>query len=224
MTAPAEPPPPIARLRREPQQERSRERLQRALDAADRLLAAEGVEALTTTRIAREAGISVGSLYQYVPDREAIVDALAARFLEQFEALMETVVAAAADERWDDPAAVVMEAFVARWRAEPGYRALWLGRHLTPQLQEADRRNKRVLADGARRILVAQGHAVDGDELARKCWTAVLCADALLHDAFRLDPDGDPATLAEAVVLLRAYLDTAERPAVPPPTPAGATP
>ncbi|MCK9249552.1 MAG: TetR family transcriptional regulator [Solirubrobacteraceae bacterium] len=163
---------------------------------------------MTTTRIAREAGTSVGSLYRYFPDRDAIVSALALRFLDAFEDLMDEVVAAASRERWDDPAAVLLDAFVARWRAEPGYRALWLGRHLTPPLLDADRENNRILADGIRRILVAQGHADDGEDTARRCLVAVLCADAVLHEAFRIDPDGDPRLLEDATVLLRSYLAT----------------
>ncbi|MGE4426205.1 MAG: TetR family transcriptional regulator [Solirubrobacteraceae bacterium] len=212
MSHPSQRATPLAGLRRQPQQERSRRRLQEALDAADRLVAREGVAALTTTRIAQEAGISVGALYQWFPDRDAIVSALALRFIDAFEDLMDEVVAAASAQRWDDPAAVLLQAFVARWRAEPGYRALWLGRHLTPPLLDADRENNRLLADGVRRILVAQGHAEDGEETARHCWVAVLCADAVLQEAFRVDPDGDPRLLDDATVLLRSYLATFARP------------
>ncbi len=70
---------------RVPKQARSRALMQRVLDAAEGLLASEGVEALTTTRIAAEADVAVGSLYQYFPDKGAIVDALATRYLDEFE-------------------------------------------------------------------------------------------------------------------------------------------
>src|SRR3954447_25159346 len=63
--------------RRVPRQARAREKLARVLEAADRLLAEEGVEALTTTRVAAAAGVSVGALYQYLPDRDAITEPLA---------------------------------------------------------------------------------------------------------------------------------------------------
>jgi AcrR family transcriptional regulator len=54
------------------------------LKAADRLLAAEGTDALTTTRVAAEAGVSIGALYQYLPDRDAILHALADRYLTRW--------------------------------------------------------------------------------------------------------------------------------------------
>src|SRR4051794_41358125 len=73
--------PATERLRRVPQQGRSREKVRRVLDAADELLAREGAGALVTTRVAGEAGIAVGSVYAYFPDKEAIVEALALRDL-----------------------------------------------------------------------------------------------------------------------------------------------
>ena len=85
------PPLDVPRLRRVPRQARSRERLARMLDAAEELLVAEGPGALTTTRVASAAGVSVGSLYQYLPDKEAIVEALAGRYLAEFEGLMEAL-------------------------------------------------------------------------------------------------------------------------------------
>ena len=76
------------RLRNAPRQARSRERLRRVLDAADEVLAAEGPEAFTTTRLAEVAGVSIGSVYRFFPDKEAIVEALAVRYWSDFEDLV----------------------------------------------------------------------------------------------------------------------------------------
>jgi AcrR family transcriptional regulator len=209
-------------LRREPQQARSRARLAGLVDAAEALLVREGPDALSTTRIAAEAGVSVGSLYQYFPDKAAIVDAVAHRYLGDFEELMEDLAGQARPGRWDDPVDALVDAFAKRYAARPGYRALWLGRHLSDELRAADRRNKEVLADGVRRVLVAAGALADGPGAALACRAAVLAADALLQEAFRLDAQGDPDLLDEAKQLLRAYLGaSADR--FPPPTHAGET-
>jgi AcrR family transcriptional regulator len=194
-------------LRRSPQQARSRARIARVLDAAERLLVAEGVDALRTGRIAGVAGVSVGSLYQYFPDGGAIVDALARRYLAEFEALMDALAERALSEGWGDLVGTLIEAFAERYRAEPRYRALWFGRGLSEEALAADRRNKRTLADGVRRVLVGRGLARDGAALERACLAAVLTADALLQEAFRTDPNGDPALLAEAKAILRRYLE-----------------
>ena len=200
-------PPAGATTRRIPRQRRSRERVERALDAADRLLAAEGADALSTTRIARAAGMSVGSLYQYFPDTGAIAAAIARRHMDAFEELMEQTVERAAVERWEDPVGALVDLFAGRYRDEPGYRALWFGRHLTPELREADRRNKLALAAGLRRVIVALGLARDDARAVTISEAAVHACDALLQEAFRRDPAGDRALLDEAKTMLRGYLD-----------------
>jgi AcrR family transcriptional regulator len=70
------PKPPDRSPRKQPQQRRSREMQARILDASLRVLRDEGALGFTTTRVADEAGISVGSLYQYFPNKHALVAAL----------------------------------------------------------------------------------------------------------------------------------------------------
>lgn len=182
--------------------------MQRVLDASEELLASEGVEALTTTRIATEADVSVGSLYQYFPDKGAIVDALAGRYLDEFEGLMAHLAERAAADGWRGEELVdrLIDAYADRYRREPGYRALWFGRHLSEELREADRRNKTALADGVRRILVEGGIVRDVKGVRTACFAAVLCADALLVEAFQQNPRGEPALLGEAKRILRNHL------------------
>ena len=62
--------------RKQPQQERSRRMRARILEASLRVLRDEGPLGFTTTRVADAAGISVGSLYQYFPNKHALVMAL----------------------------------------------------------------------------------------------------------------------------------------------------
>jgi len=182
--------------------------MQRVLDAGEELLASEGVEALTTTRIAAEADVAVGSLYQYFPDKAAIVDALAARYLEEFEGLMGELAERAGREGWaaDDMVDRLIDAYADRYRREPGYRALWFGRHLSEELREADRRNKAALAEGVRQILTGTGVVRNTKGLRTACFAAVLTADALLVEAFQQDPKGEPALLGEAKRILRCHL------------------
>ena len=68
------------RLARAPQQERGRQRVDQILDAAEQVLAAEGVGGTSMQMIAERAGSSVGSLYHFFPNKDAIVEALGARY------------------------------------------------------------------------------------------------------------------------------------------------
>ena len=68
-------------LRRRPIQHRGDTRLQAVLDAAELVIAEVGVEAATTNAIAARAGSGMGSLYRFFPNKQAIVDALAERYM-----------------------------------------------------------------------------------------------------------------------------------------------
>jgi len=70
------------KMRRQPQQVRSQERVKQILDVAEQLFLEVGYEAATTRAIAACSGVSVGSLYQFFPDKEAILKALAVRYLQ----------------------------------------------------------------------------------------------------------------------------------------------
>ena len=75
---------PQPRLRRQPQQERGQQRVDAILDAAEAAFGAVGYEAATTNQIAAGAGISIGSIYQFFTNKEAILQAVAARYAEGF--------------------------------------------------------------------------------------------------------------------------------------------
>ena len=203
---PIDPDPAALPLRRTPRQTRSRQKLARVLEAADRLLVAEGAEALTTTRVAAEAGVSVGALYQYLPDRAAIVDTLAEGYLARLETLMDSFLDRASRETWPDPVAVLVDAFANLYRSEPGLRALWFGHHLTERTREADRVHKHVMAVGVHRILVAQKLLPDNPAAATACHTAFLAADAVIQQAFRTDADGAADLLEHLKIMLGSYL------------------
>lgn len=78
---------------RRPRQNRSLYKVELIFEAALRLLEAEGLGGLTTNAIAAAAGVSIGTLYQYFPNKAAILDALADR---EMAALSDRVLAAVA--------------------------------------------------------------------------------------------------------------------------------
>lgn len=90
--APSAPTASSAPLRRVPQQDRGQRRVDRLLEAAAEVIAEVGVDAATTNAIAARAETSVGSLYQFFPNKDAIVQALAARYATAFEQLKDRVV------------------------------------------------------------------------------------------------------------------------------------
>jgi AcrR family transcriptional regulator len=75
-------PPTSASPRKAPRQERSRRTVERILDAAARIFHEQGYTAATTNDIADEAEVSIGSLYQYFPNKDAVLVALTRRHIE----------------------------------------------------------------------------------------------------------------------------------------------
>lgn len=81
------------RIRREPRQHRSRETVRAVLEAVPRILQRDGVDGLTTNHIAETAGVSIGSLYQYFPDKTAIFTALHDRHVDDVHRVFEQTLA-----------------------------------------------------------------------------------------------------------------------------------
>jgi AcrR family transcriptional regulator len=77
--------------RNQPKQSRSRATVNVILEAMIRVLDQEGYEAATTTRVAEVAGVSIGTLYQYFSNRDAILDALQDRELTRAWEFMEAM-------------------------------------------------------------------------------------------------------------------------------------
>jgi AcrR family transcriptional regulator len=69
--------------RRNPQQDRAKETISAIFEATARILEREGRRALNTNSIAERAGVSIGTLYQYFPNKEAILIAMAREQIER---------------------------------------------------------------------------------------------------------------------------------------------
>ncbi|MCP2326338.1 AcrR family transcriptional regulator [Hamadaea flava] len=193
-------------LRRVPVQGRSVARVQRMLDACAELVDEVGYEGLTTTLLAERAGVAIGSVYQFFPDKRAIVQALTLRNVEAYLArLAERIPAGELDDWWDGVDAAIEE-YITLHRTVPGFRTLHFGDVVDVHLIDAERDNNEVIADHLAELLVLYHSVPDRPRLRFALVIAVEAADALIKLAFRRQPDGDDAVLVEAKALVREYL------------------
>jgi AcrR family transcriptional regulator len=103
--------------RKRPVQARSEATVGTLLDASIQVLLAVGYRKLTTTRVAERAGVSVGSLYQYFPNRQALIAAVVERYLAEVFASIEASCRPLAGGRLEDIATGLVDAFVlAKWK------------------------------------------------------------------------------------------------------------
>jgi AcrR family transcriptional regulator len=201
----------VGTVRRMPVQRRSVERFERMLDACAQLLDEVGYDDLTTSQVAKRAGVPIGTLYQFFDGKAALTRALARRNLDLFlDRLHARFADAPAVETWADAACVVMAEFVAMKRDVPGFAAVDFGdtrpgKHF---LLDAEREleNNQVVAERLKRLGLEDLDLPDTPDLGRALLIAVEAADSVLRLAFRYGPDGDPDLIAEAENLLRGYL------------------
>jgi AcrR family transcriptional regulator len=86
---------PATKPRKHASQERSRATVDALIEATARILVREGFDSASTNRIAEQAGVSVGSLYQYFPGKEALVAAVIARHKQDLMRVVRGVLAEA---------------------------------------------------------------------------------------------------------------------------------
>ena len=193
-------------LRRVPVQGRSVARVQRMLDACAELIDEVGYDGLSTTLLAERAGVAIGSVYQFFPDKRAIVQALTLRNVEAYLAKLAERIPAGELSHWSDGVDGAIEEYIELHRSVPGFRTLHFGDVVDVHLIDPDRDNNAVIADHLADLLVHYHGAPDSTELRFALTISVEAADALIKLAFRRHPDGDTAVLAEAKRLVHGYL------------------
>jgi AcrR family transcriptional regulator len=176
------------------------------LNCCAELLDEVGYDNLSTTRIAERAGVAIGSVYQFFPDKKAITQALGLRFLDQFSTRVTERLADASFTHWTGAVDIVIDEYIDMHRNVPGFRSLHFGEIVDPKLLNGGTDNNRVISVRLRGIIVSVTDAPDGDGLDRAINVAVEAADAVLKLAFRDDPEGDPDLIHEAKHLVSNYL------------------
>jgi AcrR family transcriptional regulator len=192
-------------------QERSRATVDALIEATARLLVREGFDKASTNRIAQEAGVSVGSLYQYYPSKEALVAAVIDRHNQE---LMEVVRAALAEV-----AALPVEKAVRKLVAvaiDAHRIAPKLHRVLAEQIPRTGRLEKVATFNREYYALFkayledhrGELRAVDLELAAFVCVTSIeaLTHTAVLHRAEILADDATGTLIDEATRLLIRYL------------------
>jgi len=143
--------------RRQPTQARAKERVERILGIALARMADAGSDSLRMSDIASEAGISIGSLYQYFPDKGSIIATLAERYNAEGRACVAEIFARVAKPS-DLEAALVatLDGYYRMFCEEPAMRDIWSATLADKALQEIDAADCRAhgtqLADLLRRL------------------------------------------------------------------------
>jgi AcrR family transcriptional regulator len=176
------------------------------LDACAQLVDEVGCDGLTTTLLAERAQVAIGSVYQFFPDKQAVVRALVVRNLEAYLDRLGGRLGEATFGHWWEAVDAAIEEYIAMHRNVPGFRTLRFGDIGERYLLTGEADSSGVIAEHL--VSSPRGGLAGADEPAVRfaLQVAVQIFDALVTMAFRRDLDGDPAVLAECRTITREYL------------------
>lgn len=192
--------------RRNPVQERSQETVQRIFRAASELLASTPSGGITTSRIAHAAGLSIGALYRFFPDKQSIIDAIAVRHMDEFRAAFEAHITTLNFS--DGPAflSTVIDAFVAFLEARPDFRAIAFGQ-ISPATRQRQADPNAGGAGLVKRFMIESLGMKDLARLDLKLRVAIETGERLFAYAFeQTDKVARDGVIAELKRLLSSYL------------------
>jgi AcrR family transcriptional regulator len=196
-------------MRRLPQQDRSRRRVDLILDTAADLFAEIGYESATTNSIAERAGISIGSLYRYFSDKDAILRALAKRHQEQVRGIFDRVsmgdlVYLPLDVLLDR----LVDPFVELHTACPAYKHILLGSDVSTDIAAANEELDREIVRRMAQVLQLTASNMDAERahlVATVCKAQVKALLSLV--ASSQDREFQSRVTAEVKRMLQAYLE-----------------
>lgn len=123
--------------RKTPQQDRSIQRVHAILESATRLITQSGVSALTMTALAKEAGVPIGSIYQYFPEKAAILralfDMISARVEEH---VIHSLEKATTLDELKEQVFVLIDWYYRECRENPIYLSIWLSMEMDKALAQ----------------------------------------------------------------------------------------
>lgn len=196
--------------RKQPRQARSLATVDTIFEATIQVLVSDGPRRLTTTRVAARAGVSVGSMYQYFPHKQALFYALNDRYLT---ALAERIEAACAAQH-GAAAGQMVEALVSTY---------WIAKNERPEVTRALYRSVAELdngplitdfarrADAATAAMLASAPDVSFADMPAVVLTLLSTIFGTVRSAFERElPPGQAQAVCEQLVLMcTSYLKTA---------------
>ena len=202
--------------RRKPRQARSQATVEVILAAAARVFARSGYAATTTNHVAAKAGVSIGSLYEYFPSKDAILVALTERHVDEAERELGRVVTELGEARLslEDTIGLLVRTMVELHARDPGlHRVLFEEAPLPAKLRGRVAALETEMAGAVSGLLT--GHGFSRADASTAAAMAVQVSESLTHRLVLHDVGGSVTGWREAAephvreisVLLLGYLE-----------------
>lgn len=174
---------PLTNPRKEASQDRSRATVDALVEATARILVREGFDKASTNRIAEVAGVSVGSLYQYFPSKEALVAAVIDRHRQEILEAVRGELAKAAQQPLEQGVRTLVAVAVEAHRVNPKlHRVLAEQIPRVGKLEKAETFNRENFAV-FRAYLENHRDEIRVDDLELASFLCVTSIEAVTHNA-----------------------------------------
>jgi AcrR family transcriptional regulator len=188
-------------------QARGRQRIEAILSVAEQVIAEVGYRAATTNAIAARAGISPGSLYQFFANKDAIADALAARYTDQLgraqqKAFTGDITTAPLPALIDQ----IIDPLIAFNLAHPAFHVLFTDPDTPQPMANATAHLHQLILDQVDTLIATRAPAVPSTERTLAARISVQLFRALLPLVTNSRGRNRHATTAELKKVLHAYL------------------
>jgi len=193
-------------MRRTPKQKRGQQRVEQILDAAALLAVSEGYENVSTNAIAKEAKTSIGSLYQFFPNKDAVYLALAQRYVDELSGLLAQTAMTSDDTlSFQDRFNLLLDRLAVFYLENPGFQPLLFGSYKTAVMASGQEVLCQMI-DGMDTIL-AQNTDITEPPRYLQATIIVHTLKSTLPLIVADDEAESQAALAELKRLIHGYLD-----------------
>jgi AcrR family transcriptional regulator len=198
----------IVLSRRAPTQARARQTIETIFEATARIIERDGAAALNTNRIAERAGISIGTLYEYFPNKQAVLIAMARRQLAEDARVVEDILSAALELPGASIARLVIRALAKLHQTRPKVRRAIMAVHLASGLGAE---HARPVQEAAQLLASRGGILADGRNPVSPAALFVVtrAVVGVLRAAFEEQSPllGQPELEDELTALIETYID-----------------
>ncbi len=175
------------------------------LGAASALIADKGSDAMRMGEVAEKAGVSIGSLYQFFPDKSAIIQTLAKRYNAEGRACIEKELAGVRDMAGLQEAfGRLIDIYYGLFLAEPVMRDIWSGMQADKALREVELAESRANGELLAEAMLRLRPEADPEKLSRSAFLIMSLGEATMRLAISVQhAEGDALVEAYKRMVLR---------------------
>jgi AcrR family transcriptional regulator len=193
--------------RRSPLQYRAKRTVEKILAATAELLDDEGHEDLTTERVAERSGVNIATLYHYFPNKQALLHALAQRFAEQQQELLDAIYRRRKEMDWRDAVDQLTDAGFEFNRTVKGALAVSRAMQSHATLRQIDYERDSRQSQFVATVLAELGMKGSSRELETRALVILQTAGSGMDRALMWYPENAKAIMDEVKLMMKQYIE-----------------